>query len=54
MMTELIDRGPGLGDRLAPHRSGVSPLQRKVLEQQHAELVGSVVDRPRRDVAVHS
>ena len=54
MVPELVDRRPGLGDRLRPHRAGVSPLQREVLEQQHAELVGGVVRRLRGDVAVHA
>ena len=52
VVAELVDRRPRLGDRLRPHRAGVSPLQREVLEQQHTELVGGVVRRLCGDVAV--
>ena len=52
MVAELIDGCPRLVDRLAAHASGVPPEQREVLHQQHAELVGRVVQRARGDVAV--
>ena len=43
MMAELVDGLACLAHRLLADRAGVSPLQREVLPQQHAELVGRVV-----------
>ena len=54
VVTVLVDRVAGLRDRLRPYRPGVSPLQREVLEQQHAELVRRVVRGLGGDVAVHA
>ena len=53
VVAELVDRFAGLAHGLLADRAGVAPLQREVLPQQHAELVGGVVQLGTGDVAVH-
>ena len=53
-MAELVDGLACLAHRLLANRAGVSPLQREVLPQQHAELVGRVVQLGPRDVPVNA
>ena len=54
VLDEHVDRGLRLSDGLGAHRSRVPPLQREVLQEQDARLVGRVVQRPAGDVAVHA
>ena len=53
-MAELVDGLACLAHRLFANRAGVSPLQREVLPQQHAKLVGRVVQLGSRDVPVNA
>ena len=52
VMAELITASLRLAHGLLADRPRVSPLQREVLPQQHAQLVGRVVQLRARDVAV--
>ena len=50
MVTDGVDGLAGLVDGAMTNAAAVAPLQREVLEQQHAELVGGVVQGVGRDV----
>ncbi len=52
MVAEQVDRLLGLAGRLLADRAGVPPLQREVLPDEHAELVGRLVQLGTRDVTV--
>ncbi len=54
MVSERVDEGPRLVDRLGADRSGVPPLQREVLQEQEAQFVGGVVGVAMGDVPVHA
>ena len=51
VVPEQVHRLAGLAHGLPADRAGVAPLQREVLPQQHAELVGGVVQLGAGDVA---
>ena len=53
MVAELIDGLTRLAHRLLANRAGVPPLQWEVLPQQHAQLIGGVVQLGTGDVPVH-
>ena len=50
MVTDGVDGLARLVDGAVPNAAAVAPLQREVLEQQHTELVGGVVQGVGRDV----
>ena len=50
MVTDGVDGLAGLVDGAMANAAAVAPLQREVLEQQHTELVGGVVQGVGRDV----
>ena len=52
VVAEQVDGLARLADRLLADRAGVAPLQREVLPEEHAELVGGVVELGPGDVAV--
>ena len=54
VMTEQVDGFGGLSHGLATNLTGVGPLQRKVLPDEHAQLIGGVVQLGSRDVTVHA
>ena len=54
MVAQLVNGLAGLANGLLANRTGVAPLQREVLPQQHAELVGRLVQLRAGDVTVHS
>ena len=54
MVAELVDGLAGLAHGLFADRAGIPPLQREVLPQQHAQLVGGVVQLGTRDVPMHA
>ena len=50
MVTDGVDGLAGLVDGAMTNAAAVAPLEREVLEQEHAELVGGVVQGVGRDV----
>ena len=52
VVAEELDGGGGLADRLLADAAGVAPLEREVLPQQQALLVGGVVELGPGDVGV--
>ena len=53
VVAERVDRLAGLAHGLAADLPGVAPLQREVLQQQHAELVRRPVQLVVGDVRLH-
>jgi len=50
VVPQFVDRFRGLRNGPATNLTGIRPLQREVLPQQHTELVCSLVESGRRDV----
>ena len=54
VVAERVDGLAGLAHGLPADLAGVAPLQREVLQQQHAELVGGAVQLVVGDVRLHA